>query len=201
MSDVPLSISQFREAVKQFGWRRSVNEVHLHHTWQPNHKTWKGAASVRGMRNYHKGLGWIDIAQHVTIGPDGSIWIGRNWNFPPASNGRPNRNGNRQLGPFMIETVGNFDKGNDVLEGPQLRAVLAVIGIIMDHFHLETYPALRFHRQLGSPKTCPGTSIDYDHMVNLVNMQRKMGWDAPRPAGAQPWYRRMWLTPKLWRRR
>ena len=153
----------FAEAVKKFNWRRRINQVHMHHTWSPDHKTWKGEQSQNGMWNYHtKQMGWGDIAQHVTIAPDGIIWGGRDWNASPASSS--GYNGSGSTGPFMFEMAGNFDTGHDVLRGPQLLSAMHVTAMIMHQFKLPV-EALKFHRHLGSPKTCPGSGVDYETML------------------------------------
>ena len=109
---------------------RKITAVHLHHTWRPTRAQFRGLASIEAMRNYHIGLGWDDIAQHLTIDPVGICWTGRNWNLPPAS--QKGKNGNADAGPFMIEMVGDFDQGQDALDGEQRRAVCAVVAGILD---------------------------------------------------------------------
>src|SRR5690606_31766066 len=101
--------------------------------------------------------GWQDIAQHITIAPDGSIWLGRNWNLPPAS--AAGHNGNLQAGPFMFEIIGNFDRGFDKLEGAQLATVIEVTARVERRFGLGP-ASLQFHNTM-SKKSCPGTGVDY----------------------------------------
>lgn len=143
--------------VENYPFRRQITEVHLHHTWRPNHSQYKGHETIVGMYNYHtKTNGWSDIAQHATVAPDGTIWLGRNWNSPPAS--ASGHNGSATFGPFMIEMIGDFDKDKDVLQGKQLEAALELIARIQLRFNLSP-DNLRFHNQM-SGKTCPGSSID-----------------------------------------
>lgn len=164
---IAMTREEFDHVLTAFRWRRKITAVHMHHTWSPNHAQWRGVTSMEGMYRYHTQTnGWSDIAQHVTIAPDGLIWSGRDWNRSPASSN--GYNGGSAAGPFMFETVGNFDKGHDKLEGEQLKSVLHVISQMQLDRGLET-ESLRFHRQLGSPKTCPGTSIDYDWMLDRVD--------------------------------
>ena len=103
---------------------------------------WRGAASVQSMCDYHRRTcGWSDIAQHITIDPDGVIWTGRNWNQAPASSG--GFNGTSAVGPFMFETVGNFDVGRDPFDGPQREAVLEVIARVQTMLRGTPPPWLR----------------------------------------------------------
>lgn len=167
---VPLSLAAFRVRVRDFAWTRRVTAIHMHHTWKPERKDYAGESTIRAMWNYHvNDQGWADIAQHVTVAPDGIIWTGRDWNMAPASNAGDN--GDAAAGPFMFEMVGNFDRGHDVLDGPQLESVYGVIVAVEDHFGLATN-ALKFHRDLGSPKTCPGNGIDYADFLERVRAYR-----------------------------
>ncbi|MEZ5773838.1 MAG: peptidoglycan recognition family protein [Hyphomicrobiaceae bacterium] len=88
----------------------------MHHTFYPAHADYRGEASIEAMRRFHvEDRGFEDIAQHVSIAPDGRIWTGRDWNKTPASVG-----GVLNRGVFMFEMIGNFDLGHDRLEGRQL---------------------------------------------------------------------------------
>ena len=118
------------------------------------------------MRTYHIGLGWDDIAQHLTIDPVGACWTGRNWNLPPAS--QKGMNGNADAGPFMIEIVGDFDEGKDSLDGEQRIAVCAAVAGILTQYGLDAN-AIRFHRELGSPKSCPGSGVDKAQLVGEID--------------------------------
>src|SRR6187549_1970938 len=155
---VPLTLDEFRALVERFDFStRRINEVHMHHTWRPNHKDFRGLSSILGMWKYHTETnGWSDIAQHVTIDPQGIIWTGRSWKQAPASSG--GHNGTSKLGPFMFEMVGDFDAGKEKLQGAQRAAVIGVITAIQKKNALKPN-TLRFHRQLGSPKTCPGSGL------------------------------------------
>src|SRR5687768_14075029 len=133
---------------------RQITAVHLHHTWRPNRAQFRGLASIQGMRDYHIALGWDDIGQHLTIDPFGVSWTGRNWNLPPAS--QKGKNGRPDAGPFMIEMVGDFDAGHDTLDGDQRVAVCSVVAGILAQCGLDPKDVY-FHRELDSPKTCPGT--------------------------------------------
>ena len=168
---VRLSLGEFADLLTRFQFTRQVVQVHMHHTFQPNHRSWRGLASVQAMRDFHVATnGWSDIAQHVTIAPDGGIWTGRSWNRAPASSS--GFNGNGTVGPFMFETVGNFDRGFDRPEGAQLEAVLEVIARVQHRFGLAP-DTLRFHRQLNSPKSCPGTGVDFDAILDRVQARRE----------------------------
>ena len=164
---VPLTLDEFRKLVERFDFSaRRINEVHMHHTWRPNHRDFRGLASILGMWKYHTETNkWSDIAQHVTIDPQGIIWTGRSWKQAPASSG--GHNGTSKLGPFMFEIIGDFDVGKEKLQGAQRASVIGVIAAIQKKNGLKPN-TLRFHRQLGSPKTCPGSGISYDEILTEV---------------------------------
>jgi hypothetical protein len=147
---------------------RTISAVHLHHTWRPTQSQFKGHATVEAMRSHHVNVnGWDDIAQHLTIDPQGFSWTGRNWNLPPAS--QPMKNGTATNGPFMIEMVGDFDIGHDVLEGAQRQAVIEVVAGILSAWALGAAD-IYFHNELGSSKTCPGTSVVKKDLVGEIQM-------------------------------
>lgn len=165
----PLSLGAFAQEVATFAWTRPVLRVDMHHTWYPAHADWKGLASVEGMHVFHtRDRGFDDIAQHVSIAPDGVIWTGRDWNKAPASVGC-----NMNAQAFMFETVGNFDEGFDRLEGAQFDAVVGVIETVQRHFRLPVQ-ALLFHREVPqTKKTCPGTAIDKFDILSAVAARRR----------------------------
>ena len=156
-----LSVESFAERLAAFEFRRPITEVHMHHTWMPDRRTWRAhhaagsdAAVIEGMWRFHmEQRGFSDIAQHLTIAPDGTLWTGRDWNQPPAS--AVGHNGSRDGIPFMFETIGNFDDGRERLDGVQRAAVVDVIARVQLAFGLEE-DALRFHNEM-SEKSCPGS--------------------------------------------
>jgi hypothetical protein len=113
--------------------------------------------------------GWDDIAQHLTIDPQGLSWTGRNWNLPPAS--QPGQNGGRREGPFMIEMVGDFDAGHDVLANAQRQAVIEVVAAILDVCQLSTTDVF-FHSELGASKSCPGTGLVKKDLLQEIQSAR-----------------------------
>lgn len=157
----------FLAALGSFPWRRRVWRIDMHHTFRPDHARWRetgSAACTEGMRLSHvRDRGFDDIAQHVSIMPDGEIWTGRDWNMTPASVGS-----GMNRGVFMFEMVGNFDIGCDRLQGPQLDSVVTVIRGVQRLFRLPP-EALLFHREVPqTEKTCPGTGIDKADILALV---------------------------------
>ncbi|WP_332877359.1 caspase family protein [Massilia sp. S19_KUP03_FR1] len=161
---------QFAQLLSTFPFKRKINAVHMHHTWRPNHAQYRGHDTIVGMWRFHTETnGWSDIAQHITIAPDGSIWLGRDWNRAPAS--AAGHNGNAQAGPFMFEMIGDFDEGRDLFGGPQRETVVDVIARVQQRFGLPP-GTLQFHNMM-STKSCPGTSIDFQDVLQDVSQRHQ----------------------------
>jgi hypothetical protein len=72
--------------LQRFEFTRTIDAIHTHHTWRPRQDDYNELATIEAMWRYHtQQNGWRDIAQHISIAPDGTIWTGRDWNLPPAS--------------------------------------------------------------------------------------------------------------------
>lgn len=172
-----ITVEQFAELLEKFPFTRRVDSVHMHHTWRPNHAQYQGLPTIESMWEFHtQQQGWSDIAQHISIAPDGTIWTGRNWNQPPAS--AKGFNGNSTAGPFMFETIGDFDLGRDRLEGAQKNTVLAVIAHVQNRFELAA-DTLHFHNEM-SEKSCPGSSLDRETILREVGEVRRQIDNAPQ---------------------
>ena len=157
-----IDLIEFEALLDKFDFRRRINAVHMHHTWRPTRSQFKGHDTLVAIWQFHTVTNqWRDIAQHLTIDPEGGLWLGRDWNLAPAS--ASGHNGNDAAGPFMFETVGDFDAGHDPLDGAQRQAVLGVIARVQRRFGLSP-GTLVFHRAMA-PKTCPGTGVDYAQLV------------------------------------
>ena len=146
---------------------RRIVAVHLHHTWRPRRQDWRGRPTIEAMRRFHmEQQGWSDIAQHLTIDPQGGLWTGRNWNLAPAS--AVGHNGTAGEGPFMIEMVGDFDAGQDPFDGEQRTAAVAIVSHLMREFGLKD-DSLRFHSQLTNQKSCPGSAVQRAAFLDEVH--------------------------------
>jgi hypothetical protein len=145
---------------------RKIAAVHVHHTFRPRRQDFRGLATVEAMRKFHmEQNGWSDIAQHLTIDPQGGLWTGRNWNMAPAS--ATGHNGTAAEGPFMIEMVGDFDAGQDPFDGDQRTAALETVAHLLRAFKLQDKD-IKFHNQMTNLKSCPGTGIDRAAFVSAV---------------------------------
>ena len=139
--------------------------LHVHHTWKPEHKDFNGKNHLilqQGMRNYHVNVkNWRDIAQHVTLMPDGKFVTGRDFAKIPVSISGYN------TGAFAMEMLGNFDVGNDFFRGPQKESALTLIEYFMNQNR-----KIIFHNE-HSYKTCPGTSIKKEEIISMIQGKYK----------------------------
>lgn len=143
-------------------WARGVV---LHHTWKPTLSQWRGAATMASMARYYEGLGW-DRGPHLFIAvgsrrpDDDGIWQMTPLNLVGIHAGSANR------WAWGIEVVGNYDVAPwspammDMVKGATL-ALMAWRGIAVSR------QTLIGHREVPSPKTCPGSRIDMD-MVRAI---------------------------------
>lgn len=166
---------------------RKYKYAQVHHTFRPNHADFNGNNHIslqQGMYNYHVNTnGWSDIGQHVTLFPDGTFVTGRPFSKSPAGIKGYN------TGSFMIEMIGDFDKGKDKLEGEQLKSALKVY----QYLTTENGAEILFHREKAS-KSCPGTGIDKSKFVKAVknfdgktvDVSASGGSSKPKPKPSKP---------------
>lgn len=160
MAYLKLTIEELLNVVNGF----NHTELHVHHTWKPDHSNFNGknhTAIQDGMRNFHVNTNkWDDIAQHGTLFPDGYFLTGRDFAKQPIS--IKGFNGADGKYPFAVEMVGNFDIGQDKLEGKQKQSIL-----MLAKFFDDQKKYVRFHRE-NAPKTCPGSGIDKEVFMKEV---------------------------------
>lgn len=160
VADRILTLQQLIQELEKY----SHKELHVHHTWKPDHADWAKRPDPlywsQAIRDFHvKSNGWNDIGQHVTLCPDGRFVTGRPFNKTPASIAGYN------TGAFAVEMIGNFDIGHDPFTGPQKEAMIGLARWFYQHGKY-----IRFHRE-NAPKTCPGSSIDKEAFMAEVKGQ------------------------------
>lgn len=137
----------------------------VHHTYIPDHSDFTGSNHIalqESMYRFHVNVrGWDDIGQHLTCMPDGKFVTGRDFDSMPAGIKGYNTRA------FMIEHVGNFDKGHDALTGAQLNASLKVYHYLVNNCGAE----VMFHTEHAA-KTCPGTSLNkHDFVYSVITFK------------------------------
>ena len=170
------TIDEFKNWLNNKSISRTVNKLQIHHTGSPSYSNFYKSGGghedelVRqnNMKSFHvNSRGMSDIAQQLTIFPNGKIVTGRSFNSNPAGISGWNS------GAVCIEIYGNFDKGQDSMTEEQKRAVIGVYGELCKKFKLTpSTTTIRPHAwftssgtYLGdyypskSRKSCPGTAF------------------------------------------
>lgn len=164
--DKILTVDELIAILREEGTNYRYSQIH--HTYSPSHKNFNGVNHLelqQGMRNFHMNVrGWDDIGQHVTLMPDGTFVTGRDFKDDNVDfNDIPAGVTGYNTGAFMTEILGNFDIGNDKLEGDQLDSILK-----LNHYLInEAGAEILFHREKAA-KSCPGTGIDKSWFVQAV---------------------------------
>lgn len=174
---------------------RTINKLHMHHTYIPDHNHFEINKNKYGddvyrvmqesMEQSHKDRGFgkkgdivIDgkgsdwgysthYGIHLTLFPNGKIGIGRDFNEIPASIKGYNTNG------LSCEIIGNFDNDNDKLEGIQREVFTKLFTGLNNILGLKIDDSLMLHNE-HSTKTCPGTSIDKQWLLNEIKKGETM---------------------------
>lgn len=153
----------------------TYKQLHIHHTWRPTKANFTGSnhqALQEGMANYHiNHNGWDDIAQHVTLTPDGMFVTGRAFGTMPISIKGWN------TGAFAVEMIGDFDIGQEKLEGKQRESIIELARYFSRRFGESS---IKFHREGPSvTKTCPGSGLSKADFIEEVRTMGKVYKDVP----------------------
>ncbi|MBF0498808.1 MAG: N-acetylmuramoyl-L-alanine amidase [Candidatus Riflebacteria bacterium] len=126
----------------------------IHHSWSPTQAQYTGAATIRGIQNYHMddpSTGWMDIGYHFLIGPEGIIYQGR----PETVVGAhcpPNTN---MVG---ICIIGNYDPNADNVNAKIESSLTNLLSWLSSTYHIDPRVNYFGHRNF-STKTCPGDIV------------------------------------------
>lgn len=164
-----MTVAEFESWIASQRVTRSIRLVQLHHTWSPAYAQFNSSNHFTlqsNMKSYHLSIGYADIAQNLTIFPDGQVMTGRSLNTAPAGCVGANTNG------ICIENVGNFDVGGDTMTDAHKDAIVRVTAALLKKFGLSPESGVTYHAwwteggtSLGtyiagkSCKTCPGTAF------------------------------------------
>ena len=157
-----LSLEEFKKYVsnKDFGVLPPTFLM-LHHTWKPTKLSWRGQATIIGLKKYYEGLGWTS-GPHLFIAEDG-IWLFTDMYDVGIHAGAGN--GTLKTGYSIgIEVVGDYD--NKKWSGETKKNVVGTIKILMSKLNIKEKD-IRFHSEYSS-KTCPGKKITKEYVYNLL---------------------------------
>ena len=148
-----LTKEEFKEWLFSTEFNRTIKGVQMHHTWKPNYDHWNDKPDplywCESMKRSHLKRGFSDIAQNITICPNGSIVICRDFNTTPA--GIKGKN----TGYLCIENIGDFD--NDQMSDSQTESILYVTALLSMRFEFDiSLDSVPYHTWYASYKSCPG---------------------------------------------
>jgi LysM repeat protein len=163
---------EFKAWLSNMEFSRKINKIQHHHTWAPSYKHFNGSnhfQMLKGMETFHKQKRkWKTIAQNITTFPDGKIAVSRPFNMEPEGSIGAKAN----QGAIMIENVGNFDRGHDVMTAAQKETIVTITALLSIKFGLTpSIDTITYHhwwdmktgeRVLDKGyrvKTCPGTAF------------------------------------------
>lgn len=134
--------------------QHAVQRLVVHHSWIPNQSQYKGAASIRGIQNYHMDgdtTGWIDIGYHFLIGPEGTIYQGRPETVIGA-HASPNTNA------VGICLIGDYDPEKDPIPPVMEKSLVDLLTWLCSNYKVNPKTSIFGHRDY-SPKSCPGEQV------------------------------------------
>lgn len=147
--------------------KRKIVRIQNHHTWKPNYSHFDGDNHFKlaeGMKRSHLKRGFSDIAQNITIYPDGTIMVCRPLTKAPAGIYGANTGG------ICMEHIGNFDEGGDNMTDEQAYSIAYANAVLVKKFGLDiNSDTVVYHhwwtaggkRKNGvdAAKSCPGTAF------------------------------------------
>jgi uncharacterized protein YraI len=163
-----MATNEFGSWLKQQNIVRAIRVIQNHHTWLPNYSNFNGSnhyEKLVGMKSSHINRGMSDIAQNITIFPDGKIAICRALNTVPAGIYGQNSHG------ICIENLGDFDSGKDQMTPEHRDAIITVNAYLCHKFGLTPDEnSIVYHHWFdlrtgqrtngsGNTKSCPGTAF------------------------------------------
>jgi hypothetical protein len=163
-----LTREEFKVWLLKLKCTRDIKIIQEHHTYIPNYTTFKPEKDyfkiLEGMEQSHINRGFSEIAQNITVFPDGLIAICRDFNKAPAGIMGANTHG------ICIENVGNFDIGGDKMQPEQRHSILFVTAVLCEAFKLKpSTNTIVYHHWYdlstgkrtdgrGETKSCPGSN-------------------------------------------
>jgi hypothetical protein len=161
-------LNDFAAFLKTLTVHRTINLIQDHHTFIPSYKDFNGNnhfERLRAMEEAHLQRGFSEIAQNLTIFPDGTVAVCRAFDTAPAGIKGANIHG------LCLENLGDFDVGKDTMTAAQQDAILQVNALLCQKFNLmPSTESIVYHHWFdldtgqrtngrGNTKTCPGTGF------------------------------------------
>ncbi len=150
VSVVPREDWGAREAQTNRMIPHTIERLTVHHAGTQSGTT--GPPQIRGWQNWHmSGQGWPDLAYHLVIGIDGTVYEGRD----PAYRGDTGTTYDT-TGHFLVVVEGNFDV--DRPTGEQLESQAGVLAWAAEHYGVS--PSTISGHGDHAATACPGAHLE-----------------------------------------
>ncbi len=150
VSVVPREDWGAREAQTNRMIPHTIERLTVHHAGTQSGTT--GPPQIRGWQNWHmSGQGWPDLAYHLVIGIDGTVYEGRD----PAYRGDTGTTYDT-TGHFLVVVEGNFDV--DRPTGAQLESLAGVLAWAAEHYGVS--PSTISGHGDHAATACPGAHLE-----------------------------------------
>lgn len=165
---------EFKDWLFHNTFHRKIMLIQQHHTWLPSYKQFHGNnhfMMLQGMETFHvKQMGWKTIAQNITTFPDGKVAVCRPFDMIPEGTIGVKANADG----IMIENIGNFDIGHDVMTSEQKETIVYITALLCLKYGLTpSIDSITYHHWWSlktgervldqgpeyNVKTCPGTGF------------------------------------------
>ncbi|HEX6301082.1 MAG TPA: S-layer homology domain-containing protein [Acidimicrobiia bacterium] len=129
--------------------KHTVERLTIHHAGTQSGTT--GPAQFRGWQNWHMdGQGWGDIAYHLLIGIDGTVYQGRDPTYRGDTGTAYDTTGH-----FLVVVEGNFD--HEKPTPAQVESLTRVLAAASEEYRVSS-STISGHRDHAAT-TCPGTHL------------------------------------------
>ena len=142
--------------------RKSTDYIIIHHSLTKDGRV----VNWQAIRNYHRGLGWIDVGYHFgleKINGEVEILVGR----PLLAVGAHTKQQNMNARSIGICVIGNYDEHKPAEE--YYDKLIPLLAHLLKVFKL-TPDRIKAHRDFASYKTCPGKAFDIEELAELVSV-------------------------------
>src|SRR5947207_127163 len=165
---IVFDLAEFTSLMAALQVSRQIKLIQNHHTYNPSYADFKGSNYfdlLKSMEQSHLQRGFNEIAQNLTIFPDGSVAVCRDFETAPAGIKGANSHG------ICIENLGNFDAGKNQMTAGQRDTILKTNALLCRKFNLTpNTDSIVFHHWFdlktgqrtngtGETKSCPGTGF------------------------------------------
>jgi SH3-like domain-containing protein len=192
-----MGVDEFRNWLDNTSVSRTIRLIQNHHTYIPGYAHFRGNnhfSMLQGMENAHLLRGFNEIAQNITVFPDGKVAICRSLNKIPAGIKGANAYG------ICLEHIGNFDQGGDTMNQTHAEAIVRVNAILCNKFSLPVnVDTVVYHHWwdlnsglrtngTGATKSCPGSAFFGGNKVSHAEqhfyplVRAAMSGNRPSPA-------------------